>query len=1234
MPTILKQPSTRMSEGALVICSYLILFAALLLKGIHGIGQYWDWAFPFYKDDLGNYFARHADSWTTIQNGSPLSYSSDYFARFVISRLQFLQPEWTLYLLLVCLFSAGAFGVYLIARKHMSALVAFVLGAATLINPAIFYKYTAGHIDYLISFVLFIYIIYFLLYKYEKNIRSAVTVGLLLGFAGTQIQFLIIVPLFLIIYFLLNRGKWSWKHASLIAVMAILLNLVWISNFLTGANSVSAISTTASSASFSASSSTSFLNIFDLSFSSATLIAYFFSSLDLVIFLLLFVMILWLISQRKKWDNGDIVLLVFLIFVIFMGTGLYQAVNLGPVTMLYPLLREVGHFAPLIVLTAILLLARLRPQRKLLVSLMAVTLIFSIAISWAKFQEFPQAVNFGYMRSQLSSFETFSKTHQSSEARILAYPFFSQYSIKQFGVPPESGLPLQNTGLDSFSSFAPGVYTNTHIPPQGFKGSVEYKLLTTKDVSVLRPYNIRYIYDLSGIYESNYDRYVPSSTYDNDLSLIKNNPDFLKELAAANPGRVKFINSHILQITDYTPHLAATGNLYSLASYTDANEPMNSFVTQTLASPFVYVDDAAVQPYQTLLTHLFNNLGSKSALDTKSQTISQTFASSANRTSTLYVGQGVPDAFYTLQNNQISVYTKPTGELTANGKLISTVSVAPRALFTKQLDPGKSYFIALNNTTTPVQPGTNVKIGPINNNDTIELLTRNGSNMVLNPSFENGPWQKTVGDCNDYDNNPQLSMSLDAQDKTDGRQSLQITATRHNACTSTSFKLQGNTKYILSYDYQSPSNSIASFYVAYNNSSESPLRATQYVNDGSWHKTNYLFKTPSNAQSGRLFIYALESDQKQENIVRYDNFSLIPAQTIASATTPSNAASYVKQTLPANTSTTFSFTDHDYDYHNLIRNGSFENGLWRSNVADCANYDTNPEIAMKLSSQATDGKHSLQLSATRHNACTYTNVNVSGGNNYLLSFDYQGVGTNQYGYDLNFNDPKASSDFRKLTASGNTWHTLTTEIEAPKDATTLSLYLYAFESDGRTRNIVHYDNVKLVALPNMSNSYFVTSTPTIQLQKPQNVNYHYVSITKNTAQINHASKPFILTMSESYNPKWHLMLDPPQARFTSWLPWAHANNVSNDDHFKFSDYGNAWYVDPAQLCKESQNSCAKNSDGTYNLQLVAEFTPQRWFNLSRGVSVMTIVGSIGYLSYCYFKYRRRPVAGEHYVSRR
>jgi hypothetical protein len=55
----------------------------------------------------------------------------------------------------------------------------------------------------------------------------------------------------------------------------------------------------------------------------------------------------------------------------------------------------------------------------------------------------------------------------------------------------------------------------------------------------------------------------------------------------------------------------------------------------------------------------------------------------------------------------------------------------------------------------------------------------------------------------------------------------------------------------------------------------------------------------------------------------------------------------------------------------------------------------------------------------------------------------------------------------------------------PADATTASLLVYAYESDGKTENVVRYDNFHLIELPPIHNRYYLVSDPQTNFVDPE-----------------------------------------------------------------------------------------------------------------------------------------------------
>ena len=111
-------------------------------------------------------------------------------------------------------------------------------------------------------------------------------------------------------------------------------------------------------------------------------------------------------------------------------------------------------------------------------------------------------------------------------------------------------------------------------------------------------------------------------------------------------------------------------------------------------------------------------------------------------------------------------------------------------------------------------------------------------------------------------------------------------------------------------------------------------------------------------------------------------------------------------------------------------------------------------------------------------------------------------------------------------------------------------------------------------------------------------------------------------MSESYHDQWRAELDNKkiQGIFNSWIPWVHPDAIPATFHFKLDNFLNGWYVDPPKLCglADSQNSnidnsnspisgCTHKPDGTYTLQMIIEFSPQRYFYVGLIVSLTTLI---------------------------
>jgi hypothetical protein len=1202
---------------------YVLFFALLLSRAARGVGQYWDWVFPYYPDQIGNFFGRAAESWTRDANGSPLGYSTDYLLRFVISLFRFVSPELLLYVVLVATFSTGAYVTYLIAHRHTKSVLAFLLGLVAFVNPVIFYNFTAGYVDYLVSYTAFIYLTYYLLYRFRPDLRSVVVVGLLITVIGVQIQLFAVAGVLVLLFFLFRSEDFRWKYVPVMLGLPVLISLVWLSNFIFGGANLSEISGSAAKATFKGLADSNYLNIFGFSFAKATLISRFYTVYELLLYGLFFTLIVVLLLKAKRKQADDVFLLSFMLLMLFLATGLFQLINLGPITMLYPMFREVGHFAPLILLPIVVLMARLM-GRGAIKWLVAVWLVVVIVISFGKFQAHTQSIDFASVRQQFAEFKNFGDKHPDVDHRVLSYPFFDQYAFTKFPMHFQDNLPLRNSGHDSYTAFAGEQFVKNAVKPADFKGSLQNRLLQTMDVDVLQPYNVKYIYDFSGVYESYYDRYVSPVTYDNDISLIKNNPYFLEQLVQANPGKVKQVSPHILEVLDATPRVGAADKVYAVDS-AEAGEDSRGFM-EHIAPGQVYnyaADTAQAKdtPYGSVAP-LFADASNPKLLNVAQKSLQQQVVIPSGNKPTLYSNSAPRNLSYRITGRTLTFSASSSGKLYANDQLVADYDATDdKTLGSMQMQQGVQYYASLNGSIVPLNGKNGGRIGTIMTASTFQVFAADTTNIVSNPSFESGLWTDKVNDCNAYDKSPDIAMRADNTTATDGKQSLELSARRHDACTYATFGMKPNATYLLSYDYKGQNAQSASFYLRFNNADKDAIKRFQGISDADWHTTTQLVKTPDGTSNGELTLHATASDTDTPTVNHYDNVRAVQLVQLGSLDIPQPNAKYVTHDLPKSDSLTFRLQDDSFDYRNVIQNPSFEQGAWQDKVIDCNNYDKNGSIAGSISkSSHTDGGQSLQLEATKHTACEYTNVTVQPDTDYLLSFDYQGDPAQQAGYYLEYTGEGMGHQDR-VDMDDRSWHTYTTRVHIPETVTDVRLYLHAYESNGTAKNIVRFDNLKLTAVPTTESQFYVMSEPMAPMQKPQNVSFKTIDDTHRQVDVKGAKSGFVVNLSESYHPQWRLELRNEKVSGTAaWLPGAKADSV--DAHFEINNYANAWYVDPAKLCAHNAVGCTRNADGSYDIQLLAEFVPQRWFTINRAISVTTLLLAGGYIVVTHRKYKR------------
>jgi hypothetical protein len=88
------------------------------------------------------------------------------------------------------------------------------------------------------------------------------------------------------------------------------------------------------------------------------------------------------------------------------------------------------------------------------------------------------------------------------------------------------------------------------------------------------------------------------------------------------------------------------------------------------------------------------------------------------------------------------------------------------------------------------------------------------------------------------------------------------------------------------------------------------------------------------------------------------------------------------------------------------------------------------------------------------------------------------------------------------------------------------------------------------------------------------------------------------------------------------------NTIIDNTHKMVNGYANSWSVDPEQLFKSNVKCVKKNTDGSYDLELIVEYWHQRMFYLGLFITLTAFAVALAYLVFNYYKQQTGRSAGE------
>jgi len=196
-----------------------------------------------------------------------------------------------------------------------------------------------------------------------------------------------------------------------------------------------------------------------------------------------------------------------------------------------------------------------------------------------------------------------------------------------------------------------------------------------------------------------------------------------------------------------------------------------------------------------------------------------------------------------------------------------------------------------------------------------------------------------------------------------------------------------------------------------------------------------------------------------------------------------------------------------------------------------------------------------------------------------------------------------------------------------------------------------------IVMLRMKNDTEISDTEILNTEKDRHVpkiTFTKINFTKYRVKVERAKELYTLVFSENYHPGWkvytrdirdtgilntekeemgngkekggdniiasyfdgeikegrHRNTFLEKATFETWSK----KPIDEGNHFLVNSYANSWYIDPARICMD-KGSCRKNADGSYDMDLIVEFWPQRLFYVGLFISGLTLVGCLGYLIY-------------------
>jgi len=148
-------------------------------------------------------------------------------------------------------------------------------------------------------------------------------------------------------------------------------------------------------------------------------------------------------------------------------------------------------------------------------------------------------------------------------------------------------------------------------------------------------------------------------------------------------------------------------------------------------------------------------------------------------------------------------------------------------------------------------------------------------------------------------------------------------------------------------------------------------------------------------------------------------------------------------------------------------------------------------------------------------------------------------------------------------------------------------------------------------------------------EKEVQVEFEKINSARYRVQVK-ARKSFWLIFSESFHPGWKAYIRQSSGSRSQrinfeWLAVLSAlrdwgSKMEIKEHYPVNGYANAWWVPVGQ----SQAKTKEQESSPSEFEIIIQYTPQRWLEIRMVVSLIILVGGVGYFA---FRFRQRRTAG-------